>query len=544
MLYEKLTEKDYNLIESYLDAYDRNPNSEIFKSRASLDTILSQWATAKSEYLYQLLENNFILEREIEYTDSPENLATKIEDSYHHRRGTPAMRDFYIKYREWMDTLSLNYWSNEHAVLHRLVWGRCLCRATVGEFVDIKYFLPITIDFGDGKKIKIEATSKPIRILSKLVKMFGFVSDEVFENFRLEHSRMLNTKKIKGTLCLSIHPLDYMTMSMNAENWTSCMNWREPGGYRGGTVEVMNSSMTIVAYLKSDSNVLNWYNGTWNSKKWRLLITITPDSIITIKSYPYHHEALAQTCVEWLRHLAGKNMHWYMGSVVQVPCCTTFEYADTKTWRNIDLIDGGLMYNDWGCDTHYGCFTLNPTFFETSDTNPELIRLDYCGPMTCMCCGKVDNSGHFYDESYVICDRCCSYGDEERGNYCSHCGCWIPEDEGYWIEDDCYCCDCIEEVASRCAIEYNYFYHDDIGEVLLAREADNPDVDNDRIMTLYIGYCKGRYEIPDIWSHCEHPHKTEDGIWYLNREDLTEEGFRRLYGLRPQDVEQYFNRSE
>ena len=106
MLYEKLTERDYNLIESYLDAYAGNPNSDIFRRRVSLDTILSQWASAKSEYLYQLMGNNFILEREVEYTDSAAELATKIETSYHHRRGTPAMREFYNKYYEWVNALT------------------------------------------------------------------------------------------------------------------------------------------------------------------------------------------------------------------------------------------------------------------------------------------------------------------------------------------------------------------------------------------------------------------------------------------------------
>ena len=77
-----------------------------------------------------------------------------------------------------------------------------------------------------------------------------FAADE-WEEIRLAHSQIFNTNKMTGTLCLSIHPLDYATASDNDNGWSSCMSWRDDGCYRMGTVEMMNSPMVICAYFAS-----------------------------------------------------------------------------------------------------------------------------------------------------------------------------------------------------------------------------------------------------------------------------------------------------
>ena len=78
--------------------------------------------------------------------------------------------------------------------------------------------------------------------------------EAIFEQMRIKHSQILNKKRLKGTLCLSIHPLDYITISDNNCDWDSCMTWTGddcPGEYRLGTLEMMNSPSVVVAYLDS-----------------------------------------------------------------------------------------------------------------------------------------------------------------------------------------------------------------------------------------------------------------------------------------------------
>ena len=532
MLFEKLTAKDTQLIQSFLNAYGKNPYSETYYSReARLQDILRHWDKAKNEYLYQLFGNQFILEKQVEYYDSPSVIARNLANAMSFGG---EMYSFQKAFRCWSNNLDFDFLSSESCIISHLINTDCLCYGTLGESSFMKNYLPCTIDFGNGKKIKVEASSKPMRVLGKLVKMFD-LSPEYFEAFRLEHSRILNTKKITGTLCISIHPLDYMTMSVNCEKWSSCMSWSEYGSYRAGTVEMLNSPMVVVAYLKSDSNNFTWnYDDTWNSKKWRLLAIVNKDAILSIKAYPYHHEALTRTTLEWLKELAAKNLNWNYGSVIQLPNDSQFFYEETKTNYKVDLIEGRMMYCDWGCDTHYGCFDAVPESFDKD------LRIDYCGVMSCMWCGNIEDC--FYDESYIYCEDCCSYGEEEDYSCCERCGNRVYDGEGYWVDDYCYCENCIDAVADRCAIEDNYYFYEDLERVYLARTPDNPNIDADEYARVHRCYTDGTWGISRYYMPAGAKIRaTEDGIYYLNKEDLTARGFNRIYDLWEDDgINAYF----
>ena len=92
---------------------------------------------------------------------------------------------------------------------------------------------------------------------------------EEFEDFRIKHSRILSEKEFIGRLSLSIHPLDFMTMSDNDSDWSSCMSWRTCGSYRRGTVEMMNSPCVVVAYLSASKPMVldRGSHFKWNIKK-------------------------------------------------------------------------------------------------------------------------------------------------------------------------------------------------------------------------------------------------------------------------------------
>lgn len=105
-----------------------------------------------------------------------------------------------------------------------------------------------------------------MKALKQLNGILHFMDDDEFEEFRICQSMCTNTTALEGKLCLSIHPLDYMTMSDNACDWSSCMSWQEDGCYRMGTVEMMNSPCVIVAYLESSHPMYFSREATWNSK--------------------------------------------------------------------------------------------------------------------------------------------------------------------------------------------------------------------------------------------------------------------------------------
>ena len=60
---------------------------------------------------------------------------------------------------------------------------------------------------------------KIMKILRKLAILVD--SEALFESNRLRQSQIMNDARIKATLCLSIHPIDYLTASLNENNWRS-----------------------------------------------------------------------------------------------------------------------------------------------------------------------------------------------------------------------------------------------------------------------------------------------------------------------------------
>lgn len=87
-----------------------------------------------------------------------------------------------------------------------------------------------------SKPLELKSDMKLMRMMAKIVDWFE-LDKEAFEQFRILHSRVLNDRMINADIVLSIHPLDYLTMSDNACDWESCMNWYQGGDYRLGTVE-------------------------------------------------------------------------------------------------------------------------------------------------------------------------------------------------------------------------------------------------------------------------------------------------------------------
>ena len=156
--------------------------------------------------------------------------------------------------------------------------------------------------FGDSLKNKdekdIKYTSKVLlNVNMKLNKSFKyFYEGDSLKNVQESLSRLIQrSKDNSGTLCLSIHPLDYLSVSENNHNWKSCLNLR--GDYRTGGLSYMQDNSTIVAYLKSNcaNKKLPHFpeDIPWNSKKWRCLLYVSEDrnKILASKQYPYDRKS-------------------------------------------------------------------------------------------------------------------------------------------------------------------------------------------------------------------------------------------------------------
>lgn len=251
--------------------------------------------------------------------------------------------------------------------------------------------------------------------------------------------------KTTGRLTLSIHPFDYITMSQNDCGWSSCMalcdDYEDVGDYCAGTVALMNSKNTIIAYLDADSPYYPCMSGEfkeqkWNNKKYRNAIIIDPLLISAVKGYPNINESLDEVIINKLKSLAAENMGW------------TFEDEIHKGRNRYDItgfpidLDTDKMYNDshhW--EALYICGDMSnlektPT---TAHKDKYSWRIRYDGEVKCLECNEILD-----DSPQPRCSHC-------RGVYvCNHCGDEVGEDYITWVDDKCYCEYCYNEHFFTC----------------------------------------------------------------------------------------------
>lgn len=381
---------------------------------------------------------DLIKEIPIEYKEDKQEITNKISHFLYHTK--PEYADFLRQVRslyphptftkEWQSDYNLHYAINNLLTLESLAENRVHIEDTI-------FPLPT------GEQFKVQKGTKLMKVLKKFAEVVGF---SLFENFRNEHSRCLQAKNLKGTLCISIHPLDFMTMSDNANNWSSCMSWMDAGEYRLGTVEMMNSPYVLMAYLKSDDKQLTWGDGnSWNSKTWRCLYIMDKDKFcVSVKSYPFYNKGLTQIALNAIL----ETFNWGPSEI------TTFNPSTSTLQFNTNA-----MYNDFGSTEHW---------IATKVPYPENnYYFNYSGEANCMYCGQEID---LWNEDERESDRLTC---DENLCYCDCCGDRIySRDEYSYIDGETVCEHCLNEEAFYDNILETYCWNRDAFELYLACEND------------------------------------------------------------------------
>ena len=429
-LYNQLTAEERDMIADYIDRYA--PEEGVNCGPASLEYRLRFWNQNKSKYLYKMFGGNFILEREIEYETSFDELVARYQ-----KVENVACRHFYNDLYnklwnspEWKE-LMFDSWATPVRG-YSCIYSYLADRGTLikNRWEGKEMILPLPND----KSFKVAPGTKITRIFGRLAKAYNL---ENWEDVRQAQADALTVKKIKGTLCLSIHPMDYMTMSDNCENWDSCMNWMDGGGYRAGTVEMMNSNMVVVAYLKNPYERLEGY---WNSKIWRELFIVTPDLITNIKAYPFQNPWLTKLILNWLKELAETSgisayenkLHLISGES---------ETLDDPWFHknNISVyFTTNVMYNDCGRVDQWFYFREND--WRNSKRNNDF-HINYSGERICMYCGETESSVNFEDEHSLLCEDC----EYKETVMCDICGDYLDPEDAYEVDGLYYCSECYNE---------------------------------------------------------------------------------------------------
>ena len=334
---EKLSKCDRDKFMSYTREFGPNCNdagddddyyyemAKPFSSRAPIEHLLRFWDMNKSIFLEKVFGDNLILRRRIEYEKPKEEI--DFDNLYYHPM-TEKLIDKCLNgqsYSIWKTQLLHDNKDNEdempddfiyeydsegkwHNTMQRNGWYCSFLRDIIhnSDFQYSNIYSGFTFSLkrrDKDKPLKIVEGMKYSKAMGKICKYLD-IPDEDYESWRNLHSLLINEKLITGYMCLSIHPMDFVSISDGII--TSCMSWMETGAYRRGTVEMMNSSLTVVAYVESDKENLTWWdsvegcNVNWNAKKWRTMLLGTQDFVCSVKAYPYPNAELTCTALNML----------------------------------------------------------------------------------------------------------------------------------------------------------------------------------------------------------------------------------------------------
>lgn len=463
-LLEVLTEQDKFLFTKYMNLYGIPESSFI-----GVYEYLQCWANSKTK-LYHLLGNKLMVE--IPY------VLEKRDDE---------MRKLWKNMVEQTKLLvSYNNFYKQHIRNNEDMCALGLYLTAPSIYLEDKFPISYKTTLPNGKILQIQKGMKPLKVFKKLVDAFPdcFNKDD-FEEFRLKHSLWLNERKLTGSLVISIHPLDFITMSDNDSGWRSCMNWMNQGCYRIGTVEMMNSNNVVCTYFKSNSHPFVFdkeNNLQWNNKKWRQLFYITKDIITSGKSYPYQNTDLTSTILNKIRELAQENLHWgyNFGPEAYMDMFPVHSLSDINTLRsykngNKIIFDTKGMYNDMLNDNFpYMCV-------RNKVKKTKIISIS--GKTVCACCGDydfLDLDYSFYDNTYIDDDDTDGSIYNERYGYtgniicpickethkCPTCGAFATENNLITLKDSLgekhQCCpECINRYFFKCPCCGDKVFRDD-----------------------------------------------------------------------------------
>lgn len=437
--------QDMEIFRSYCSCYNGfNLNND---ETAPVSTLLKPWAMAKDEYLYRLMGEQLILEKHVTYERSGRELEEEIQKIVNaHKKFRRGFEDaLFLALGGDTETHVSAYskycygWDGDNSI--RDFYTTLADSICTLPLIKNRIQKRITATVYD-KRITINKDEKIMRAVRRVCELICRKTNDLnllddFEQFRLDLSRAMGDRAISGTMCLSIHPLDFATASDNSNDWSSCMSWREGGCYRLGTTEMLNSPMVICAYLKSDVQRLEWGFHTWNSKRWRAWIIVTPDLILCNRNYPFSNDTLSHEAIEWVRELAAEHMNWHYATEVK----TIDEWRE----QNLDLyFTTNHMYNDTEGNESTLFATVNEDRIAEALTKDRAftIETNYSGLAECMHCGATDPDVFDANET-LLCEEC------NNIHHCSCCGYEIGESAYFDPDGNALCEDCFFD---RCGI--------------------------------------------------------------------------------------------
>lgn len=316
----------------------------------------------------------------------------------------------------------------------------------------------------------------------KLVKSFKYFEKNKKDLADLQNraSQIIQEDKVKGTLCFSVHPLDYLTLSENTYKWTTCHSLS--GERRSGNLSYMLDSSTFIVYIKGEDGEIC---GTdWNSKKWRVLFHASDDDemLFSGKPYPFFSMGALDTALNVYNNLMveeqRKKAHCIFEPIKYAPWSNDW----MKKIGNRSLMDAYLNYGGFPMGkrqlVQVDAYSLSycDVLLSTDYTSPyyTMLRIGALKspsnrkPMivgsrvSCPCC----NTHYIAHSEFMLCDDCeIEYGDDEVDGdivfRCDICGKRAIDGYDLGYGDRMVCNTCFDDYCDYCPKCYTVYIKDE-----------------------------------------------------------------------------------
>lgn len=283
----------------------------------------------------------------------------------------------------------------------------------------------------------------------------------------------LKSKRVK--MVISTDPADFLTMSENMNDWSSCHALNNC--YAGGAVSYMMDDTSAIAFVydgKDREFERSYGTFTHNSKAWRMMchIDLKKRGFLVSRHYPNYSDVYERLIADKLKELLGITD---TAVVYQNDCCRDGTMA--RHWYTEPNCEENSphyhdMYNDYGkgyiadkamdaivvgTDGHI-CLDCGERFYpnEDGDDGINLIVCRKCYERQfshCEACGDSHPKSNLtYHSGFkgAICQRC-----SDEANQCEVCGTWHTDRAEITVTNDgvervlCVCRRCWREHRSR-----------------------------------------------------------------------------------------------
>lgn len=323
----------------------------------------------------------------------------------------------------------------------------------------------------------------------KILRAFKYFckDKELLNEIQSVASMAIQNDKVTGILCMSVHPLDYLSVSENAHNWRSCHAL--DGEYRAGNLNYMADSSTVVCYLRSTHKTeLPRFpeDIKWNSKKWRVLLFFdeTYDFMMAGRQYPFFENSLLLPIKKEVERMFNRRFSGWCDEYIKSTQLHSFLEEEDRSNRYeayytqkylpasgrllrlkklVQNGEGTLQFNDLlessTYEEPYYSFALDRGWmgdYYNSQIHTNIIpKIQVGKKCTCLECNKEDIT---MSEAF-LCKHCMlkenQVDDHDEFRTCYYCGQIYLVDEGGYMNDEYgmshdTCPECLRDYMVHC----------------------------------------------------------------------------------------------